>query len=124
MVLVACSGAEEATLEPMAAESDAGAVQMTYDGGPVVGVYEAVSTEGIVLTQDTKADGTIATVDGDGNASNSTYTFENDRFCITSEGAADAACYAYSDLQDDGSWTATNVDDASDVWTLKRVEGR
>ena len=121
LALMACSGAEQAQEDAMVADAVEDVAQATYDGGPPEGVFEAVSSEGVVLTQTANSDGSISSVDGEGNAVSGTYTMTEDRFCITNEGDEGPACFAYSDLQDDGSWTATNEDDASDVWTVKRV---
>ena len=121
LALIACSGADQAQEEATAAESAEAVAQATYDGGPPDGVFEAVSAEGGVLTQTANSDGSISSVDGEGNSVNGTYTMTEDRFCITNEGEEGPACFAYSDLQDDGSWTATNEADASDIWTVKRV---
>lgn len=119
--LMACSEAEQPPESEMVAESEAEVAQTTYDGGPVEGMYEAVSSEGVVLTQTATSDGNITSVDGDGNAVSGTFTVEGDRFCITNEGANSPSCYGYSDLQEDGSWTATSEDDANDSWTVRRV---
>ena len=122
--LMACSGAEQAPEDVMVAEIAEDTAQATYDGGPVEGVFKAVSSEGAVLTQTTNSDGSILSVDDEGNSVNGTYIMSDDRFCITSEGEDSPACYVYSDLQDDGSWTATNENDGSDIWTLRRVDGQ
>lgn len=91
-----------------------------YDGGPAYGMFEATSVDGTVLTQTAREDGTVTSVDGDGTVTEGTFVMEPEQFCITNEGA-ETQCYAYSDLKDDGSWTATNVADPADVWTVKRL---
>jgi len=123
--LVACSQAEQEPTEQAdqvaPADSSANLSQVAFDGGPNVGVFKAISKEGVVLTQTASADGKIVSVDGDGNSVNGTYTMGDGRFCITNEGEDGPSCFTYSDLKDDGSWTATNVDDPTDSWTVSRV---
>ena len=121
LALIACSDANQEPEDVVIAETAEDASQATYDGGPVEGVFEAVSSEGMVLTQTTRPDGSLSSVDSEGNTVNNTYTLADNRFCITNEGDEGPACYVYSDLQDDGSWTATNEGDASDIWTIKRL---
>ncbi|MBW0144950.1 hypothetical protein [Sphingomicrobium clamense] len=122
LCLVACEAEPEATVEPgasMEAEVEAEAEATTFDGGPVVGTYTATSDDGTVLTQTTTGDGKVTSVDGDGNSVEGTYSMTDEGFCITNEGAEEA-CYAYSDLREDGSWTATNVTDPEDRWIVSR----
>ena len=53
-----------------------------------------------------------------------TYEHDSDnRICFTPDGGEETACYLPSDLQEDGSWTATREGDASETWTVKRIIG-
>ncbi|WP_340586129.1 hypothetical protein [Erythrobacter alti] len=124
VALAACTEADDTMVvdEAEVVADDAEAAATTYDGGPALGTYEAISTDGTVLTQTTWEDGTVSTVDADGNEVLGVYTMENERFCITNEGETEASCYAYSDRTDDGSWTATNEADPEDVWMIRRIE--
>lgn len=119
--LAACSPAEQAS-EPVAEETaEVEALAPTsVDGGPMVGTYEAMSNDGIVLIQTLSEDGTVTSSDADGNVVNGTYTGSAEQFCITNEGESEAACFAYGELGEDGSWTATNEADPTEVWTIRR----
>jgi len=121
LCLAACSGSEQATEATTDEAPAAEAAPTAFDGGPTVGTFEAVSTDGTVLKQTTADDGTIVSVNGEGVSVPGTYTMGDGKFCITNEGEDGPACFTYSDLKDDGSWIATNEDDASDVWTVRRV---
>ena len=122
LCLAACSGSEQATEEATSDEAPAAeAAPTAFDGGSTIGTFEAVSTDGTVLKQTTAEDGTIVSVNGEGASVPGTYTMGDGKFCITNEGEDGPACFTYSDLNDDGSWTATNVDDPTDAWTVRRL---
>lgn len=121
LCLSACTGSEQATEANMDETEATEAVATAFDGGSTIGTFEAVSTDGTVLKQTTSEDGTIVSVDAEGNSVPGTYTMGDGKFCITNEGDEDPSCFAYSDLKDDGSWTATNEADASDSWTVRRL---
>lgn len=121
LCLAACSGSEQAETEAPEETVTAEAAATAFDGGSTIGTFEAVSTDGTKLTQTTSEDGTIVSVNEDGASVAGTYTMGDGKFCITNEGEDGPACFTYSDLKDDGSWTATNVDDSTDVWTVSRM---
>ena len=121
LILAACSAPDEAEDTEMAVEETAEVAALIFDGGSPFGTFEAVSVDGTRLVQTTTDDGKVVSVDADGNEVAGTFTFEVDTFCITNEGDEQGACYGYSDLQEDGSWSATNVDNAEDVWTVRRM---
>jgi len=123
--LAACSGVENAPepiIEEDASTSETDALtSITFDGGPLVGTFEATSNEGVVLIQALAEDGTVTTTDEDGNVVSGTYTGSADQFCFSNEGDSEASCFAYGDLGEDGSWTATNEADANEVWAIRRL---
>ena len=121
LCLAACSGAEQGEEAPTDEASTVEAVPTAYDGGSTIGTFEAVSTDGTKLIQTTSNDGTIVSVDGDGNSVAGTYTMGDGKFCITNEGEESSSCFAYSNLNEDGSWAATNEADDSDVWIVRRL---
>ncbi len=121
LALAACSGAEQAADEQATTEVAEEAAPTAYDGGSSIGTFEAVSADGTTLTQTTSEDGTIVSVDAEGTSVSGAYTMGDGKFCITNEGDDGPSCFGYSDLNEDGSWTATNEADPGDVWTVRRL---
>ena len=123
LAVTACGGGTDAAVdEPVEAAAAEPTAMTTYDGGPVTGTYEATSTDGTVLTQTIDTEGSITTIAADGSETRSTFTLEDDEFCIADPEGDASDCYTYSNLAEDGSWTATNAADAQDVWTIRRIE--
>lgn len=119
-LIAACSQSEPAP-EPTEEAAPAETAVMAIDGMPLAGVYEVTSADGAtVLTETVNADGTVSTVEG-GETRTGTWTSTGpDNYCVTYEGDAEPSCYAEA-MSADGVWSAVNVNDAEDAWTVKRV---
>lgn len=122
--VVGCdNAAEEPAGADIAVDEPAAEIAPTaIDGGPIEGTYEAVSNEGLTVTQVLAADGTIHTTFSDGQVVEGTYgDVGPDTFCWTGNGETEANCFDLS-MNDDGTWTAVNQADAAETWTVRRVE--
>ena len=119
-LIAACSQSQPAP-EPSATASAAADVPMATDNMPISGTYTATSADvSRTLTQTVNADGTVTTVEGD-KTTNGTWTSTGPgNFCITNEGDSEPSCYAES-ISDSGEWTAVNVKDDKDSWSIKRT---
>ena len=99
MALIAACSQSQPAPEPSATASAAADVPMATDNMPISGTYTATSADGSrTLTQTVNADGTVTTVEGD----------------------SEPSCYAES-ISDSGEWTAVNVKDDKDSWSIKRT---
>ena len=122
--LAGCEAGEE-PVAPAAEEeslSPAETAMMAPDGLPLYGVFEVSETDGDTqYMRNVKEDGTLVNVMAGEGPVPGTWTMEDGNFCVTMEGEADATCYA--NAMTDGTWTATNVANPDDVWTVERVMG-
>ncbi len=93
------------------------------DGLPPYGVFRVTSADGETrIMQNIKEDGTLTNVmAGTEPVSGTWETNADGDFCLTMEGDAEASCYAQE--MKDGTWTATNVANPEDAWTVSRVMG-
>ena len=120
--LAACGDAAEeaddtATEEAAPAETAA----LALDGGPFAGVYEVTSADGAtVMTETVNADGTVTNVMGEETRTGTWTSTGPDNYCATYEGDTEASCYTET-MSADGVWSAVNVNDPEDAWTVKRV---
>jgi len=119
-LMAACSQSEPAP-EPTEEAPPAETAVLAIDGMPLTGTYEVTSADGATVLRETvNADGTVVVVEGD-ETTNGTWTSTGpDNYCITYEGDAEPTCYAET-LSEDGVWSAVNVQDPEEVWTVKRV---
>ena len=122
--LAGCDASEE-PIVPAAEEeslSPAETAMMAPDGLPLYGVFEVSATDGDTrFMRNVKEDGTLVNVMAGEGPVPGTWTMEDGNFCVTMEGEADATCYA--NAMTDGTWTATNVANPDEVWTVERVMG-
>ncbi len=120
--LTGCSQNEEPAPEPMDTEAaEAETVATAPDGGPAYGMFEVTSADGAtVIMQDIREDGTVTnTIEGT-EPTEGTWTTDGDgNFCLTMAGETETTCYA--DTVTDGVWTATNIADETDSWTVVRM---
>ena len=122
--LAGCDAGEE-PVAPAAEEeslSPAETAMMAPDGLPHYGVFEVSAIDGDTqYMRNVKEDGTLINVMAGEGPVPGTWTMENGNFCVTMEGEAEATCY--SNEMTDGTWTATNVANPDETWTVERVMG-
>lgn len=122
--LAACQASEEPAAP---AEEETAPAEPAYpvapDGLPAYGVFKVTSADGErTIMQNIKQDGTVINVVAGEDPMPGTWMMDADNnFCITMEGETEADCYA--DATVDGVWTATNIADPEDAWTVERVQG-
>ena len=122
VLLLASCGTSEQPATPVATEAEPPAVEANaVDGGPVAGTYEVTSAKGDKQTIMLNADGTGTSTDAAGKTNNITYTggTADEPYCETMEGDSDDTCY--NEVMKDGVWSATNPEDPTDTWTVKRA---
>ncbi len=127
VALAACSQAETDTSADTAPDETAMTEpeMLAVDGGPLAGTYVATAGDGSSVTQSMTEDGKVTnTVDGEVVASG-TYKMgdDNSNVCFTyTEGEFPDGCFNVGDVVD-GKWTATNTENADEVWSVTRSEG-
>ncbi len=123
--LAGCDAAEEpvAPAEQDASLSPAETSMMAPDGLPPYGVFRVASADGETkMMQNIKEDGTLTNVMAGTDPVPGTWQIDDaGNFCVTMEGETEASCYV--EEMNDGIWTATNVANPDDVWTVERVMG-
>lgn len=122
LVLAACQAGDEPASEDTSAPEVATTEPMAPDGLPPYGVFKLTSASGETMMENVKQDGTMINVVKDVGNVPGTWEYDADgNFCVTMEGGDGTDCYAESMV--DGTWTATNIEDPEDVWTIERVMG-
>lgn len=125
LALAACQASDEpaAPAGDTASEAVAEMAMMAPDGLPTYGVFRVTSADGqTAIMQNIKQDGTLVNVVADGDPVPGTWSTDADNnFCITLEGAEGTNCYA--ETMADGVWSAVNIADPADRWTVQRIMG-
>lgn len=129
MVLAGCSQPAEEEAVAEAPEAAAPAEVMAADGQPAPGMYRVTTGDGVVFTEDVRADGTYVQTDADGNVVE-TGRWEQqspERYCTVAdeqyreEGDTDEWQCNAEGIGDDGVWTSTN--DEGQTSTVERIDG-
>ncbi|MGX7951927.1 hypothetical protein ACWPM1_05100 [Tsuneonella sp. HG249] len=115
--------APEATTEAAAAVPEAAAGTVAADGKASTGKYQVTTAEGLVFTEEVKADGTYVQTDKDGKVVETGKWVQKSptEYCTTKdEEGAKEKCNTEG-VDDKGVWTSTNSE--GQTATVVRLEG-